>query len=63
MSENLVLYETSRDIAVLTLNRPEKRNALNIPLLEALCKAIEDAHARQARIIFCAARAPYSTPD
>jgi len=51
MSENLVLYEAARDIATLTLNRPEKRNALNIPLLEALCKAIEDAHARQARII------------
>lgn len=28
-------------IAVLGLNRPEKRNALNIALLEALCSAIE----------------------
>lgn len=52
MTENLVLTDYSRgDIAVLALNRPEKRNALNIPLLEALCKAIEDAHAKQARVI------------
>lgn len=55
MCDNLVLADYSQgDIAVLTLNRPEKRNALNIPLLEALCKAIEDAHAKQARVIVLA---------
>ncbi len=52
VTENLVLTDYSRgDIAMLTLNRPEKRNALNIPLLEAICKEIEDAHAKQARVI------------
>lgn len=59
MSENLVLTDYSRaDIAVLSLNRPEKRNALNIPLLEALCKAIEDAHARNARVIVLRGEGP-----
>ena len=52
MSDELVLIESiARDVMALTLNRPDKRNALNIPLLEALCRAIEDAHARQARAI------------
>ncbi|NUM55933.1 MAG: enoyl-CoA hydratase/isomerase family protein [Candidatus Hydrogenedentes bacterium] len=52
MPEQLVVVEPlERDIVAITLNRPEKRNALNIPLLDALCKAIEDAHMRQARVI------------
>ncbi|MBM3289369.1 MAG: enoyl-CoA hydratase/isomerase family protein [Candidatus Hydrogenedentes bacterium] len=52
MSDQLVRLEPiDRDVAVIALNRPEKRNALNIPMLEALCKAVEDAHARQARVI------------
>ncbi len=28
-------------ITVLTLNRPERRNALNLPLMEELCRAVE----------------------
>ncbi len=32
----MVLLETSRDVAVVTLNRPEKRNALNPRLVEEL---------------------------
>ena len=52
MSDDLILIEPlSRDVIALTLNRPEKRNALNIPLLEGICKAVEDAHAQQARVI------------
>lgn len=44
MSEDLVLVDTSRPhIRVITLNRPEKRNALNIPLLEALCHELDVA--------------------
>jgi len=31
-------------VVELVLNRPEKRNALNIPLLQALCAAIERAN-------------------
>ena len=31
-------------ISVVSLNRPEKRNALNIDLMEQLCHAIEQVH-------------------
>lgn len=51
MSDSLVLLEVNRDIAVLTLNRPEKRNALNIPLLESLHKSVDLAHTHEARVI------------
>ena len=52
MSDALVLIEpVARDVIALTLNRPDKRNALNVPLIESICNGIEDAHARQARII------------
>ena len=30
-------------ITILTLNRPERRNALNLPLMEELCQAVERA--------------------
>ena len=40
----LVLAESDGSATtVLTLNRPEKRNALNIALIEALCTAVEAA--------------------
>ena len=43
MAEPLVLLERPRTgVAVVTLNRPDKRNALNIPLLEAFCKTVEE---------------------
>lgn len=50
-------------VTVLTLNRPEKRNALNIPLLEALCEAVRRVSTmegqrvlviRGAGTVFCA---------
>lgn len=52
MTESLIVTEPlAEDVVALTLNRPEKRNALNIPLLEALCDAIEHTQARGARVI------------
>lgn len=39
-AENLVIAERDGARATVWLNRPEKRNALNIPLLEALCDHI-----------------------
>ncbi len=45
MSDALVFVDRSRPhISVITLNRPDKRNALNIPLLRELCEAIESAN-------------------
>jgi methylglutaconyl-CoA hydratase len=43
MSESLLLIETADpQITVLTLNRPEKRNALSIELIEKLTAAVKD---------------------
>ena len=35
------LEERERGVAILTLDRPEKRNALSIALMESLCTALE----------------------
>lgn len=45
MSDPLVLVDQSRRyVSILSLNRPDKRNALNIPLIEALIEAIDAVH-------------------
>ena len=41
MSE--IIYETENNIAALTLNRPEKRNALNDALIDSLKSALREA--------------------
>jgi methylglutaconyl-CoA hydratase len=42
---NLIKVDSSkRGISVLSLNRAEKRNALNIDLLQQLCHAIDQVH-------------------
>ena len=52
MSEPLVLVErTVEGVCVITLNRPSKRNALNIPLLRALCNALTDPQNIQRVIV------------
>jgi len=39
--DNLVIeHQPQPGLTVLALNRPDKRNALNIPMLEALCAAV-----------------------
>lgn len=43
MTDELVLYEHRRAAAVLTLNRPDKRNALNRGLIEAITDAFRRA--------------------
>lgn len=46
MGQDLVLVERSVPcVTAITLNRPDKRNALNIPLLEAFCGALDEVHA------------------
>lgn len=41
MSESTLLQEFREGVLTLTLNRPEKRNALNSELVDALCKALD----------------------
>ncbi len=42
MSESVLLVECPDDaIALLTLNRPERRNALTIELMESLCETLD----------------------
>ncbi len=44
MSQPSVLIDSSQPaITILTLNRPDRRNALTIPLMQELCAAIEAA--------------------
>lgn len=55
---DLVLTNLADGVLTLSLNRPEKRNALSLQLIEALAEAVEHAHARaesrEARIIILA---------
>ncbi len=42
MSYETILYETKGAIATITLNRPERLNAVNAQLVEDVCQAIEE---------------------
>jgi methylglutaconyl-CoA hydratase len=61
--ENVVLYEVSERVAYITLNRPDKRNALNDEIVEALheafCRAEADGQVKVVVLrakgsVFCA---------
>ncbi|MDA1311342.1 MAG: enoyl-CoA hydratase/isomerase family protein [Proteobacteria bacterium] len=43
--ENLVLYETVDKVSIVTLNRPDKLNAINVALREAAMAALNEADA------------------
>ena len=42
--KDTVLFEVNEAIATITLNRPERLNAINPPLLEALTAALQRAN-------------------
>lgn len=44
MSEPLITYELDGNIALIGLNRPDKRNAINDPLIDELRTAVLRAH-------------------
>ncbi|HMB92657.1 MAG TPA: enoyl-CoA hydratase-related protein [Rhodothermales bacterium] len=43
MPESLIQYETNAQVATITLNRPDKRNALNVGLVSAVQEALQKA--------------------
>ena len=45
MSERLVTFEQDGAIGTITLRRPDKFNALDIPMLQALAAALDEAEA------------------
>jgi enoyl-CoA hydratase/carnithine racemase len=47
-----LLYEVADGVATITLNRPERLNAISLPMLESLSRALRDADLdRQVRVI------------
>src|SRR2546425_6696867 len=51
-TQQIVLYEVNDSVARITLNRPEKRNALNDELIVALKNALRDAdHDQNVRAV------------
>ena len=49
--ERLVLSGVEGELATITLNRPEKRNAISSEMIEELVAALDEAEASAARVI------------
>lgn len=49
----IVLYELDGDVAIITLNRPEKRNAVSDRLINALAGVIARAQAEAKAAVIC----------
>ena len=64
LAEQLVTFEQDGAVGTITLRRPEKFNALDIPMLQALDAALDEAEAaeRRPRRAARAARARASAP-
>jgi methylglutaconyl-CoA hydratase len=59
MTENLVLYTVTERIATITINRPEKRNALNPELVSLLTQAfIRASEDDEAKVVILNANGP-----
>jgi methylglutaconyl-CoA hydratase len=60
MSDNLVIRKKERaGVISLTLNRPKKRNALNIPMLTELCSHIQEiSEDPENRVILLGGKGP-----
>jgi enoyl-CoA hydratase len=49
--DKLILAEVDRDVSTITLNRPDKLNAMSIELVDQLQIAVDEAHGRGSRLI------------
>ena len=49
--DKLVHSEVAGDVSIITLNRPDKLNAMSMDMVEQLQNAVDDAHGRRARLI------------
>lgn len=59
MADKLVLVQREHGVGVLTLNRPERRNALGVTLVEAIAKEFAQLERdAETRVIVLAATAP-----
>ena len=58
MTDNLVLVERNGDMATITMNRPERRNALSMAMLQALMSAVEEVGASDALGVVLAGNGP-----
>lgn len=47
-ADDMILYETHGPVALIALNRPERRNALNVPLIRKLLELVREANADPA---------------
>jgi enoyl-CoA hydratase/carnithine racemase len=70
--EGHLIYEVDGDVAVITYDRPERRNAMNVPMYRALTAAVEKANADDAvgamvfthtGPVFCAGTDLKATPE
>ena len=55
MADQHILVSTEGAITPVTLNRPDKRNALSLPLMRKLTEALQDVGRSTARGVILAA--------
>jgi len=58
MSKSIVLVEWQDDVALLTLNRPERRNAVDLASLQLIREAQVEAQKRKVRALVLTGSAP-----
>jgi methylglutaconyl-CoA hydratase len=53
-----LLLDYEKERAILTLNRPEKRNAINPPMIAELLTALDEIEKKKVRVVIMAAAGP-----
>ena len=64
MSYETITYEVEDQILTLTLNRPDKLNALSVAMRDVIFKAVDDLRDRDdLRVLLIRATGKYWTPE